>query len=95
MVATADKIFFCFLNTFTMTLKLLEYLKNLKARKTFKVLNSRKILSKRKPLFRGVNDGKMDSRSMIAIGVIGYTRNDLTDFFSLRSAVINRSPFSL
>jgi hypothetical protein len=63
--------------------KLFEYLKNLNARRTFKVLNNLKSLSNLKPLFKIDIDGSIESKSIIAIGVIGYTKNDATDFLIL------------
>ena len=83
IVATADRIFFCFLKTFAIMPKLFEYRKNLNARRTFKVLNNLKSLSNLKPLFRTDIEGSIESKSITAIGVIGYTKNDATDLLLL------------
>ena len=61
----------------------LEYLKNLKALKTFNVLNNLKSFNNLKLLFNTVNDGKIEIKSIIAIGVSGYIKNEATDFSSL------------
>jgi len=83
IVATADKTFFCFLNTLAIISKLFEYLKNLNARKTFKVLNNLNNFSNLRLLFNNVIEGKIEIKSIIAIGVIGYTKKETVDLLSL------------
>ena len=65
IVATADRTFFCFLNTFAIISKLLEYLKNLNARNTFNVLSNLKSFSNLNPLFNTVIEGRIESKSII------------------------------
>ncbi len=63
--------------------KLFEYLKNLKARNTFNVRNNLNSFNNLKLLFKMVIDGNIEIKSITAIGVIGYTKKESTDFFSL------------
>ena len=63
--------------------KLFEYLRNLKARNTFKVLNNLNSLRSLNPLFKTVIDGNIESKSIMAMGVMGYTKKDAADLFSL------------
>ena len=70
---------------------LFEYLIALNILNTLNVLNNRKILNNLKLLFRTVNDGKIEIKSTIAIGVSGYWQNESFPFFNLKSAVINLS----
>ena len=63
--------------------KLFEYLKNLKARNTFNVRNNLNSFNNLKLLFKMVIDGNIEIKSITAIGVIGYTKKEITDFFSL------------
>ena len=69
----------------------LEYLKNLNARSAFNVLNKRNSLRSLKLLFKTDTDGSIESKSIIAIGVIGYKKKEATDFLSFISAVISRN----
>ena len=59
--------------------KLFEYLKNLKARKTFKVRNNLNSFNNLNPLFKTVIEGKIETKSMTARGVIGYIKKDRTE----------------
>mgnify|MGYP005613100451 CR=1 FL=1 len=63
--------------------KLFEYLKNLKARNTFNVRTNLNSFNNLKLLFKMVIDGNIEIKSITAIGVIGYTKKEITDFFSL------------
>jgi hypothetical protein len=71
--------------------KLVEYLKNLKARKTLKALNNLNTFNNFQPLFKMVKEGKMDNKSMTAIGVIGYKKKETADLCNFKSAVIKRN----
>ena len=62
---------------------------NLNARKTFNVRNNLNNLKSLKLLFNMVIDGKMESRSITAIGVNGYIKKDNIDFLSFKSAVMS------
>lgn len=60
-----------------------EYLNDLNTRNTRKVLNSLNIFNNFKLLFTIIRDGKIDSKSTIAINENGYITNDITPFSNL------------
>ena len=62
---------------------LLEYLTNFKILSNRRDLNNLKIFSNLKLLFNNVIDGRMDNKSIIAIGVSGYSINLLSLLLSL------------
>ena len=65
----------------------LEYLNALNTLNTLNVLNSLNIFNKRYPLANIVSDGNIESKSIIAIKLNGYNKNDNTPLLSLMSAV--------
>ena len=71
IVATAARVFFSFFKTFVIIAKLFEYRKNFKALKTLNARKSLNNFNSLNPLFKIVKEGKIETRSIIAIGVIG------------------------
>lgn len=61
----------CFSMTLTMILMLFEYRNIFRARNTRSVRSSRRSFKSRKPEARPVKDGRIDTRSISAMGVTG------------------------